>query len=166
MVRLRWKSDGGFYGRGFRSAWNHDYPRAEQHLAQIVKALTAVDIRTDASLILTLDDPVLFNHPIAFMWEPGFWNLTDKEAETFRAYLLKGGFAIFEDFRRAGAVARVRAADAPRPARRAVRQARQQPSPLRHVLRDQEHRRDRAPDERHPSELLRDLRGQTIPRSA
>jgi hypothetical protein len=98
MVRLRWKSDGGFYGRGFRSAWNHDYPRAEQHLAQIVKALTAVDIRTDASLILTLDDPVLFNYPIAFMWEPGFWNLTDKEAEAFRAYLLKGGFAVFEDF--------------------------------------------------------------------
>jgi hypothetical protein len=32
------------------------------------------------------------------MWEPGFWNLTDREAESFRAYLLKGGFAIFEDF--------------------------------------------------------------------
>jgi hypothetical protein len=32
------------------------------------------------------------------MWEPGFWNLTDREAETFRAYLSKGGFAVFEDF--------------------------------------------------------------------
>ena len=32
------------------------------------------------------------------MWEPGFWTLTDREAESFRAYLLKGGFAIFEDF--------------------------------------------------------------------
>ena len=32
------------------------------------------------------------------MWEPGFWNLTDREAESFRAYLLKGGFAIFKDF--------------------------------------------------------------------
>ena len=32
------------------------------------------------------------------MWEPGFWSLTDREAESFRAYLLKGGFAIFEDF--------------------------------------------------------------------
>jgi len=99
MVRLRWKSDGGgFYGRGFRSAWNHDYPRAEQHLAQIVKALTSIDIRTDASLILTLDDPALFTYPVAFMWEPGFWNLTDREAESFRAWLHKGGFAIFEDF--------------------------------------------------------------------
>ena len=32
------------------------------------------------------------------MWEPGFWNLTDREAVSFRAYLLKGGFAVFEDF--------------------------------------------------------------------
>ena len=60
--------------------------------------LTALDIRTDGSRILTLDDPELFKYPIAFMWEPGFWNLTDREAESFRAYLLKGGFAVFEDF--------------------------------------------------------------------
>jgi uncharacterized protein DUF4159 len=98
FVRLRWRSDFPASGRGFRSAWNHDYPRAEQNLSLIVRELTALDIRTDASLILTLDDPELFKHPIAFMWEPGFWNLTDREAETFRAYLLKGGFAIFEDF--------------------------------------------------------------------
>ena len=32
------------------------------------------------------------------MWEPGFWNLTDEEASAFRAYLTKGGFAVFEDF--------------------------------------------------------------------
>ena len=30
---------------------------------------------------------------------PGFWTLTDKEAENFRAYLKKGGFVIFDDFR-------------------------------------------------------------------
>jgi hypothetical protein len=101
FVRLRWKSDGGrggFGRRGFSNAWNHDYPRADQHLSRIVKDLTALDIRTDASLILTLDDPELFNYPIAFMWEPGFWNLTESEAVSFRAYLLKGGFAVFEDF--------------------------------------------------------------------
>ena len=98
IVRLRWKSDGGFTRRGFSAAWNHDYPRAEQHLARIIKSLTALDIRTDDSLILTLDDPALFDHAIAFMWEPGFWNLTDQEAAAFRAWLLKGGFAVFEDF--------------------------------------------------------------------
>jgi hypothetical protein len=98
FVRLRWQSDLGFARRGFRSAWNHDYPRAEQHLSQILQELTALDIHTGASRILTLDDPDLFRYPIAFMWEPGFWNLTDREAESFRAYLTKGGFAVFEDF--------------------------------------------------------------------
>lgn len=99
FVRLRWKSDSGFARRSFfGSAWNHDYPRAEQHLSFILKELTSLDIRTDGSLILTLDDPKLFKYPIAFMWEPGFWNLNAREAESFRAYLLKGGFAVFEDF--------------------------------------------------------------------
>jgi Domain of unknown function (DUF4159) len=98
LARLRWGSDRRGYGRGFSSAWNHDYPRAEQHLSMIIKDITFADVRTDADLILKLDDPALFNYPIALMWEPGFWNLTDREAESFRAYLLKGGFAIFEDF--------------------------------------------------------------------
>jgi len=99
FVRLRWQSDFGFSRRGgFGSAWNHDYPRAEQHLSQILRELTALDIYTDASKILTLDDPDLCRYPVAFMWEPGFWNLTDAEAAAFRGYLSKGGFAVFEDF--------------------------------------------------------------------
>jgi len=98
FVRLRWKADLGFSRRGFNAAWNHDLPRAERHLSLILSELTALDIHTDGSLVLTLDDPELFKYPVAFMWEPGFWRLTDEEAEAFRAYLLKGGFVVFEDF--------------------------------------------------------------------
>ena len=99
FVRLRWGSDVGFSRRGgWGAAWNHDYPRAERHLSLILRELTALDIRTDHSLILALDDPELFKYPIAFMWEPGFWNLSDREATALRAYLLKGGLAVFEDF--------------------------------------------------------------------
>jgi hypothetical protein len=99
FVRLRWQSGlGGFRGGGFGAAWNHDTPRAEQHLSLILNELTLVGMRPNASLILSLDDPELQKYPIAFMWEPGFWNLTDREAAAFRAYLLKGGFAVFEDF--------------------------------------------------------------------
>ncbi|MCA1559769.1 MAG: hypothetical protein LC753_11460 [Acidobacteria bacterium] len=48
LVRLRWASDIGFSRRGgFGSAWNHDYPRAEQNLALILQELTALDIRID-----------------------------------------------------------------------------------------------------------------------
>ena len=99
LVRLRWGGGGLGYPRGgFGSAWNHDYPRAERHLALIVRELTAIDVRPDASLVLAVDDPELLKHPISFMWEPGFWNLTDREAAAFRAYLSKGGFVVFEDF--------------------------------------------------------------------
>jgi len=97
FVRLRWRNGGS--SRGFWStAWDHDYPRAEQNLSEIIRELTALDIRLDGSRILTLDDPDLAKFPVAFMWEPGFWELTDTEAAAFRAYLLKGGFAVFEDF--------------------------------------------------------------------
>jgi hypothetical protein len=96
FVRLRWQSD---RRRGFwNSAWDHDYPAAEQHLGQILRELTLVDARVTESRVLTLDDPELFRYPMAFMWEPGFWTLSDHEAESFRAYLQKGGFAVFEDF--------------------------------------------------------------------
>ena len=98
FVRLRWSSGLGFSRRGFNAAWNHDLPRAERHLSLIVSELTAADMRSDGSRVLSLDDPELFKYPIAFMWEPGFWQLTDREAESFRAYLLKGDFAVFEDF--------------------------------------------------------------------
>lgn len=97
FVRLRWRPGGRF--RGFwGSAWDHDYPRAEQHLSRILRELTFIDARVEGNQLLTLDDPALFHHPIAFMWEPGFWTVTQSEAEAFRAYLLKGGFAVFEDF--------------------------------------------------------------------
>src|SRR5262245_10775339 len=67
FVRLRWGSDlpgfrGGF---GFRSAWNHDYPRAEQNLAAIIRELTYLDVHDDGNEILALDDPELFRYPIA-----------------------------------------------------------------------------------------------------
>ena len=96
VARLRWGGGGGRFGWG--AAWNHDYPRAEQHLSRIARELTYIDIRTDSEVIVALDDPALFQYPIAFMWEPGFWQLTDREAAAFRDYLRKGGFAVFEDF--------------------------------------------------------------------
>src|SRR5262245_41062826 len=82
FVRLQWRG-GSRYGGGWTSAWNHDYPRAEQHLSQILRELTHLDIHADCSRILSLDDPELFKYPIAFMWEPGFWTMNESEATAF-----------------------------------------------------------------------------------
>jgi len=99
FVRLRWDSGSGFGRRfGNSDAWNHDYPRAEQNLARLLKDITFLDARTDGSLILTLDDPELFKYPVAYISEPGDWGMTDEQAERLREYVLKGGFLIFDDF--------------------------------------------------------------------
>jgi hypothetical protein len=102
FIRLRYATGGGFGGRrGGGPPWSHDYPRGEVHFTKILKEITYIQPRLDGSNILSLDDPELFNYPIAYMAEPGFWTMTDKETEGLRSYLKKGGFIIFDDFREA-----------------------------------------------------------------
>ena len=100
FVRLRWTA--GTYGAppvgSGVNFWIHEYPGAERNLMDVLGTFTLVDAETDGSLILALDDPDLFKHPIAMMWEPGFWVMTDVQASRLRDYLLKGGFIIFNDF--------------------------------------------------------------------
>ena len=68
-------------------------------MMKILKELTLSQPRIDGSNVLTLDDPELFDYPIAYMSEPGFWTMSDEEARGCGDYLLKGGFIIFDDFR-------------------------------------------------------------------
>jgi hypothetical protein len=101
FIRLRYSTrwDGfGHLGNG-GIPWSHDYPDGEMHFMKIMEDITLLRPRTTGSNILDLDDPELFNYPVAYMAEPGFWTLTDRQAESFRAYLQKGGFVIFDDFR-------------------------------------------------------------------
>ena len=105
FVRLRYPMaslEGGFsfFGRGRRGPpWAHDYPRAERNLVRILSEITFLNPYLDGSNILSLDDPELYKYPVAYMSEPGYWTLTDAESAALRAYLLKGGFLIFDDFR-------------------------------------------------------------------
>lgn len=102
FVRLRYTMPGRAGGfRGFRREppWAHDYPRADLHLMRILGEITLLDANLDQSAVLTLDDPALHNYPVAYMSEPGFWTLNDAEVAGLQAYLAKGGFLIFDDFR-------------------------------------------------------------------
>jgi hypothetical protein len=78
--------------------WSHDYPLGERHFMKILNDVSYLRPKTDETSIFGLDDPELFKHPVAYMAEPGLWEITDAEAAAFRAYLLKGGFVIFDDF--------------------------------------------------------------------
>jgi hypothetical protein len=89
------------YGSGFgrNPGWAHDYPTAEMNFQRILSELTLVPTHVEASNIFSLDDPDLTLFPIAYMSEPGFWTMSEAEKLGLRAYLQKGGFIIFDDFR-------------------------------------------------------------------
>jgi hypothetical protein len=99
FTRIRYGAGGGlargFFGGG---GWEHDYPTADRNLAAILDYITNMRVRIDGSNILDLDDPRIFENPIIYMSEPGFWTTNEAEAKNLRAYLLKGGFIIFDDF--------------------------------------------------------------------
>lgn len=99
FLRVRYETGlGRFRGWGREAPWHHDYPRAEQNLAQILSELTFIEPYDGGSNILTTDDPELFKYPIAYISEPGFWQMGEAEVSGLRDYLLKGGFLIFDDF--------------------------------------------------------------------
>jgi hypothetical protein len=90
---------GGFGRRGRREPpWGHDYPRAERNFLSIVDETTFIGPLTDGSNILALDDPRIYQYPIAYIVEVGAWNPTDAEVEGLGQYLRKGGFLIVDDF--------------------------------------------------------------------
>lgn len=80
--------------------WSHDYPVAGRHLMKIMSELSKIDASLDINEpILSLDDPMLFKFPFAYLCEVGFMNLSDKEIEGMREYLKRGGFLLVDDFR-------------------------------------------------------------------
>ena len=103
FVRLRYgpavdtRGGGGRFRR--EPPWMHDFPRADFHFLKILSEITFVRTFIDEGTIMTLDDPDLALHPVAYMSEPGFWTMSDAELEGLQNYLKKGGFIIFDDFR-------------------------------------------------------------------
>ena len=84
--------------------WSHDYPDAEENFSKILRDITAVRPFIEegpivGSAVVAMDDPAVFKYPVSYMSEPGGWHPTDGEIAGLRAYLLKGGFMIFDDFR-------------------------------------------------------------------
>jgi hypothetical protein len=98
-----------YYYRGL-PPWAHGFvpdPRrgngqAEANLMKIMDEVSYLHPHTDGSVVYGFDDPNLFHYPVAYMTEPGFWTMNDKELAGFRAYLKKGGFLILDDFRHDG----------------------------------------------------------------
>jgi len=103
-VRFTVGGYGGFgrRGGGMRNPpWSHDYPNAERNFMKILKEITALDAYSgpEGGAIVDIGSKELFLHPIVYFCEPGYWTQSDQEAANLAAYLKKGGFIIFDDFR-------------------------------------------------------------------
>lgn len=101
FFRVRFEPSSSFGGR-FRGQvdkkWDHDTPRAERHLMKILEEITTLRPQMACGAIFAFGDPESFKYPIAYVSEPGFWTMTEQEAQGLRAYVDKGGFVIFDDF--------------------------------------------------------------------
>ena len=97
FTRIQYGGGMGGFGRG-GDAWAHDYPRADEHLSILLAEITTLVAGLDGTNVFRLDDEELFEYPIAYISEPGFWSMSDAEARAAREYVLKGGFLIFDDF--------------------------------------------------------------------
>ena len=98
FARVKYQTaPGGFWYQGLPS-WSHGYPMSEDNLMRIMNEVSYLGARTDAYNVFAFDDPEVAKYPITYLTEAGWWTLTDREVEAFRAYLLKGGFVIFDDF--------------------------------------------------------------------
>jgi len=92
---------GGFFLGGRDLPWAHDYPQAEQNLLRILDDLSVLrpEQGPRGGNVFSVGDAELHRYPFAYMSEPGYWAQTDEQAASLRAYLLKGGFVVFDDFR-------------------------------------------------------------------
>jgi hypothetical protein len=98
----RIKYSGGYECGREGPGWSHDYPRTEAHFMRILKEITSMrpfieNGPIQGSAIVRLDDPVLFNYPIAYLSEPGGWTMTPAEMTGLKRYIERGGFIIFDD---------------------------------------------------------------------
>jgi Domain of unknown function (DUF4159) len=105
FARLKFTTGpGGYYFRGL-PAWAHGYStsiqgrRAEDNLVKILNSVTVMNPHVDGTRVVDVSDPALFEYPIVYATEPGFMDLSDKDAAALHDYLAKGGFIILDDFR-------------------------------------------------------------------
>jgi len=102
FVRVKYTPAPGGYWAGGRPSWSHGFPLSEWNLMKIMNEVSYLGGHDEDTNALTLDDPLIFKYPVAYLIEVGWWTLTDREAAALRSYIQKGGFVIVDDFKMPG----------------------------------------------------------------
>ena len=92
----------GFFGGGnWRqggSSWAVDYPRGDRTLAQILRRVTKINVRSVEQPVNPDDGDDIYHWPFLMAGLAGYWDLTDAQVVTLREYLLRGGFLFCDSF--------------------------------------------------------------------
>ncbi|HVO97012.1 MAG TPA: DUF4159 domain-containing protein [Bryobacteraceae bacterium] len=84
--------------RGGIGSWTMDYPRSDRHLLQGVRRLTRIDSRSVEQVVDLDGGDDIYNWPMLYAVEVGYWELSDAQAAQLREFLLRGGFLMVDDF--------------------------------------------------------------------
>jgi len=87
-----------YFDYAYNDSWCFDWPAMERNFVLILREITQMHPRMDASQLFSFDNPELFKYPMVYLTEPGFWTPTPSELKGMRDYMLKGGFVFFDDF--------------------------------------------------------------------
>ncbi len=99
FVRVKYANNAEGWVRSFgEETWSHDYPTAEYNFYEALERTTKVRV-SRPPVVLELSDPRIFEYPVLYLCEPGYWKMGDEEVENLREYLTRGGFILFDDFR-------------------------------------------------------------------
>jgi hypothetical protein len=78
--------------------WTMDYPRSDRHLLQGVRRLTRINTRSVEQPVDLDGSDDVYNWPMMYAVEVGYWFLPDDQAAQLRNFLLRGGFLMVDDF--------------------------------------------------------------------
>lgn len=94
FVRIQYRSNG--FNR-WGAPWAYDYPTAELNLYEAIRRTSRLHLDGDP-IVLTLEDDQIFEYPVLYLTEPGYWLTNEREVANLRRYLDRGGFIIIDDF--------------------------------------------------------------------
>jgi hypothetical protein len=93
-ARLRFGTNGAIGHMG----WAHNYPYSDQNLNRFLDRTTLLDVEPMSYRIVELGSDEVFDHPFAYVSEPGEMELTEEEVLNLREYVDRGGFILIDDF--------------------------------------------------------------------
>lgn len=99
FVRVKYDSNRGGRGWGYRGrgTWATDWPTSDLNLHEAIERTTEIQL-LGQPLVYSFQDTAIFEYPVLYITEPGYWQTNDREVKSMQRYFARGGFMIIDDF--------------------------------------------------------------------